>query len=165
VAIGLMLVFWPGETLVVAAVMVGLWLLAQGASHLVEAFSPGADSAPARGLRAAAGLLLVVAGVVVIRHPGSSLTVIVVLVAVALLIGGAVELVTALTERPRHRLVRGMLGLVGVLAAVLMLAWPKPGLHTFAVIAGIALVVIGVVQYLAVRRATATLKSLGAPPF
>jgi uncharacterized membrane protein HdeD (DUF308 family) len=164
VAIGLMMVFWPGQTLLVAAVLLGLWLLAQGATRLVEAFSR-AGSPASRGLRGAAGLLLVAAGAVVIRHPGSSLTVVVVLAAVALLVGGAVELVTALAERRPRRLIRAVLGLVGVLAGVVILAWPKPSLHTFAALAGVSLVVLGAVQYLAVRRTTASLKALGTPPF
>jgi uncharacterized membrane protein HdeD (DUF308 family) len=96
------------------------------------------------------------------RRPSTSLSVLVVLAAIALLVGGAVEVVTAVTTRHEGRSIQGALGAVAIVAAIVTLAWPRPTVHLFAVIAGVALVAIGILQLVEVRRANAALKRLMA---
>jgi uncharacterized membrane protein HdeD (DUF308 family) len=163
VALGLMLLFWPGETLFVTALMFGLWLLVHGAARLVEAFGGASIDPLQRGVRAVAGLVLITIAVVVIRDPAASVRVLVVLGAVALLFAGAVELVSAATSRQEGGWwIRGLLGAIAVVASGVALVWPRPTLHAFAVITGVALVLIGVLQFLAVRKSAAKLERLTA---
>jgi len=77
-----------------------------------------------------------------------------------LLIGGALELVAAFSRGQQGRLAIGLLGVVGVLAGIIVLAWPQPSVRTFAVVAGVSLVAIGTVQLLRVRNAMSYVRTL-----
>jgi uncharacterized membrane protein HdeD (DUF308 family) len=163
VAFGLMLLLWPGPTLFVAGLLLGLWLLLQGATTVVEAVTSGGQPQFARAVRGVAGILLVIAGVLAIRRPGASFAVIVVLGSVCLLLVGAVELVTALIERRTHRLLRAALGALGILAGLLVLSWPGATIRVLVTVAGAALVGIGALQFYLTRGAEAKLRAIGKP--
>jgi uncharacterized membrane protein HdeD (DUF308 family) len=90
------------------------------------------------------------------------LTVVVLLAAVGLLIGGAVELAGALVKSHRHRFVRGLLGVVGIGAGLLVLEWPRPTLGVLASLGGVALVAIGALEFLFARKASADIGQLAA---
>ena len=162
VAFGLLLLLWPGPTLFVAALLLGLWLLLYGATKLVEAFGTRSATPLMRGFRVVAGLVLIAAGILAIRRPGSSLTVIAVLAGVCLVLGGVVELAMAFAEREPHRWLRALLGAVAVIAGVLVLAWPEATVAVFTTVAGVALVVIGCIQFFLARNAGAALRDLPA---
>jgi uncharacterized membrane protein HdeD (DUF308 family) len=83
-----------------------------------------------------------------------------VLVGACLLVGGAVELVMAFFERRRRRWLRGLLGAVAIAAGVVTFGWPAATVAVFTTIAGIALVVLGAVQFFLARNAGAALRGL-----
>jgi uncharacterized membrane protein HdeD (DUF308 family) len=160
VAFGLMLLFWPGPTLLVAAVLLGLWLLLYGATKLVEAFGTGPVTPMVRAARLLAGLLFLAAGIWTIRRPTTSLEVLAVLVGACLIVGGAVELVMAVFERQRRGWLRGLLGAVAIVAGIVTFSWPAATVAVFTTVAGIALAVLGAVQFFLARNAGAALRGL-----
>ena len=156
IALGLILVIWPEATLLVAAVLIGLWLLLSGAVTLARAaFIPEGRSAGSRILQAIAGLLFVVLGVVCMRNLSSSLTLIALIIGIAWLFGGTVEIFTAFSPATRGwgRLGALLLGVIAIAAAVTILVWPTPSLTVIVWVSGLWFVAIGVVQLILAWRA------------
>jgi uncharacterized membrane protein HdeD (DUF308 family) len=162
IALGLILMIWPEATLLVAAVLIGLWLILTGAVTLARAaFIPEGRSPGGRVLQAIAGLLFVVLGVVCMRNLNNSLTLIALIIGIAWLFGGIVEIFTAFTPVTHGwgRLGALLLGIIAVAAAVTILAWPQPSLRVIVWVTGLWFVLIGLVQLVLgwqARRATAS---------
>ncbi len=159
-AFGLMLLSWPGPTLTVAATVLGLWLIFDGMSRVVAAVRDWEQDKVAQGLRGGAGAVLAIAGVLTVRHPGASLPVVIGLAAVGLLLGGAVELLMAIVERPPQWLMRAVIGALALLTGLALVLWPRPTVSAVATLAGAALTAIGAVQLVRTRRAGRALRKL-----
>jgi len=87
-----------------------------------------------RGARVVLGLVPIVVGALVVLRPFASLTVLIVLIAVALAIDGAARLAGA--PRSPHPVVAIVVGLVQIVAAILVVAWPV--VAVLAVVVGVA---------------------------
>jgi uncharacterized membrane protein HdeD (DUF308 family) len=159
-AFGLMLLSWPGPTLTVAATVLGLWLILEGATRVVAAVRDWEQDKVAQGFRGVVGAVLAVSGVVTVRHPGASLKVVVGLAAVGFLLGGVVEFVMAVVERPRRWWARAVIGAVALLAGLALALWPRPTVSAVTALSGAALTAIGAVQLVRTRRARPTLPPL-----
>src|SRR5688572_25694678 len=66
---GLLVIAWPGVTLVAVAVLVGLDLIVAGVFRIVTAFALDNDRGGARVLFVLLGLLLIVVGILCLRSP------------------------------------------------------------------------------------------------
>ena len=159
-ALGLMLLSWPGPTLTVAATVLGLWLILDGATRVVAAVRDWEQDKVAQGFRGLAGGVLAVAGVLTVRHPGASLRVVIGLAAVGLMLGGVVELLMAVVERPPQWWVRAVIGAVALLAGLALVLWPRPTVSAVTALSGAALTAIGAVQLVRTRRAGRSLRKL-----
>src|SRR5690242_1270178 len=66
---GLLVLMWPGKTLIVVAVLVGVELIVAGIFRFVEAIAFGGDeSGGARVLLAILGVLSLIVGLYAVRH-------------------------------------------------------------------------------------------------
>jgi len=88
---GALVIAWPGVTLWVIAVIVGLGFLARGILQLVAGFSPAAKASGARGVLLASGALSAVAGVVALGWPKATIIVLAVLFGIRVLAVGLLE--------------------------------------------------------------------------
>jgi uncharacterized membrane protein HdeD (DUF308 family) len=154
--IGILLLVWPSRTLEVIAILVGIELLLVGIIQIVAAFGERAGNRSGPLLR---GALAGIAGLIVIRHPGGSLLVIALAIGIFLVLSGVMQLVSAFEASVG----RGWLLLSAALdiaIGVLLVAWPKFGVTSLAVLLGIALLVRGVLEVvssLVLRSANNTL--------
>lgn len=142
VLVGILLLVWPSRSLEVIAILVGIDLLLVGAIQIGLAIGEPSGSRTGALLR---GAFAGIAGLIVIRHPGGSLLVIALAVGIYLVLAGVMKLVSAFEASVG----RGWLLLGAVLdlaIGVLIVAWPKFGITSLAVLLGIALVLRGTIE-------------------
>ena len=148
VAIGVLLIFWPGKTLTVVTSVFGLFMIFSG---LVRFFIAVFDSASEhRWLTVFSGIIGVVLGVVVVKNPEAVVGVIVLITAIFWLISGMVDLFRGLTDSEMPD--RGTRVAFGVLSAGMgaaILIWPEPTVLVLAVFVGVYALVFGVIEILA----------------
>jgi uncharacterized membrane protein HdeD (DUF308 family) len=139
VVIGVLVLAYP-RSLEALCVILGIYLLAAGVLLIVQTVSD--QERGAGGLLL--GILSLIAGIVVIRHPSQSLVAVALAVGLYFLVVGALDLARAITG-PR-RLSALLHGIIGITAAVIILASPHIGVTTLAILAGIALCLHGAFQ-------------------
>jgi uncharacterized membrane protein HdeD (DUF308 family) len=140
--IGILLLVWPSRTLEVVAILAGIGLLLGGAIQIGLAFAERPGSRTGALLR---GAFAGVAGLIVIRHPGGSILVIALAVGIYLVLAGVMKLVSAFEASVgRGWLLLG--AVVDLAIGVVIVAWPKFGVTSLAVLVGIALVLRGVLE-------------------
>jgi uncharacterized membrane protein HdeD (DUF308 family) len=146
--LGGMVLAWPGPSILVAAILFGVYLLMSGITELFLSYTLP-RSAAARVLLFIAGALSVVLAVLSFRHFGDGYAVL--LLSLCIGIGftflGVSEVAVAgsLPALPG----RGwyiVLGILSVIAGVVVLAWPFDSIVLLAIVTGVCLVLIGVIQ-------------------
>jgi uncharacterized membrane protein HdeD (DUF308 family) len=159
---GIVLIAYPGPTLTVIALLVGIELLIGGVFLIVGALREPAGSRLGGVL---GGSLAMIAGVIVLRHPSGSILVVALAVGLYLILAGVLRLVAAFETREG----RGWLllaALVDLAFGILIVSWPEFGIKTLAVVFGIVLIVRGLALALiafALRAAARELKTAGPP--
>jgi uncharacterized membrane protein HdeD (DUF308 family) len=139
VATGIITLAWPGETLLVLGVIFGIFLMIAALLEIIDAITgdPGG-----RALSAILGVVALIAGLICIRRPGESLLAIVIVVGVYLIAAGVLRIVLAFGSEGR----RGAgiaLGVVDAVIGIVILAWPKVGLGTLAILFALSMLVRG----------------------
>ena len=140
VAFGVMILVWPGISLVALTIVVGIYALANGMTELGYAFS--ADGKSRRGWFVFSGLVGIAFGVMVLAWPGiSSLALLYVIGAYAITIG--ILAIGASFQLPLDGSDTALMilgGLVAILFGIVMFVQPGAGaLATLALIAAFAL--------------------------
>lgn len=142
---GVLALVWPGLTLVALVVLWGAYTLVDGASELYLAIT---HKDVAHG---ALGALGVVAGLVALFWPGITALVLLVVIAVWAIVGGVLEIVTAIRLRKvvKHERFLALSGLLSVVLGIILLATPSTGalalvvtIGAFAILWGIVLVLL-----------------------
>jgi uncharacterized membrane protein HdeD (DUF308 family) len=146
--VGVAVLIWPGQLIVVAAALFGGYLLASGIAQVVAAFTVYTSPA-SRVLLFISGALSIVLGVLAFRdfNDGSAVWLMTLWIGIGFIFQGvsASAVAISLPEMPD----RGWYIFVGVLTAiagVVVLMWPITSIVALAVISGAWLVVIGAVQ-------------------
>jgi uncharacterized membrane protein HdeD (DUF308 family) len=154
IVLGVLVLSWPGETLLVGAALFGVWLLVHGLIRIVNAVTATATDNTARTLSGVIGVLFVLAGVFCVRNLLVSLAAVATVIGATWLIGGIVEIVSAFGQQydGALRLIVAALGVLLVLGGLVILVWPVPSLATLVYLTGIWLVLTGVVQLVLVIR-------------
>lgn len=155
IILGIMVVAWPEATLLVAAVIFGVWLIIHGIVHIVRAVTRTADDGAVRALEGIIGVLFVVGGVICLRNVIVSLLAIATIIGITWLIAGIVGLVSAFMSRRsgESRLLIGVLGAFTVLGGLAVLLWPDITLLTLVYLTGFWLILMGALQLFLVLRA------------
>lgn len=164
IAVGIIMVVWPGETLFVFAILIGIALIAAGLLKLVEGFTARAESGGMRVADVVIGLLAIVVGLYCLRHHALTLFAVAFVVGVFWVVHGIAEISIAISSGPMPgRWLMGLAGLLSIVAGVIVTFWPGITLLVMLWFLGIWLIVYGVVlagRALALRR---ELKSLSGP--
>ncbi len=145
VAVGGLLIFWPGQTLTVITSIFGFFMILSGLVRFAVAIFAGGTEG--RWLLVLASIVGVVLGVVIMKNPTATIGVVVLITAIFWLISGMVDLFRGITDGSLPD--RGARIAFGALAAVLgvvILVWPAPTVLVFAVLAGIYAVFFGVLE-------------------
>ncbi|HEU4421450.1 MAG TPA: DUF308 domain-containing protein [Pilimelia sp.] len=155
IILGIMVVAWPEATLLVAAVIFGIWLIVHGIVHIVRAVTRTADDGAVRALEGIIGVLFVVGGVICLRNVIVSLLAIATIIGITWLIAGIVALVSAFMSRRsgESRLLIAVLGGVTVLGGLAVLVWPDITLLALVYLTGFWLILIGAIQFFILVRA------------
>jgi uncharacterized membrane protein HdeD (DUF308 family) len=153
-ALGVVVLVWPGPSILVAAVLFGLFLVLSGIVELVFAFTLDV-SVGNRILLFITGALSVILGVLAFRHFGQGYAVLLlaIWIGIAFVFQGVTELILAISHREipgRGWLVFG--GIIGVLAGIVVLGWPFGSIVVLALVTGIWLVIIGIARIISAFR-------------
>ncbi|HEY3009679.1 MAG TPA: DUF308 domain-containing protein [Micromonosporaceae bacterium] len=151
---GLILLLWPDETLLVAAALIGIWLVIAGIMRLAESVLTSEARGSARVLSALAGLLYLIVGILCLRNLLKSLEVLAVVIGIVWIAGGISEIMAAFTRLASGgaRLAAMVIGLITVLGGIVLVFWPDVSLRVIIWVSGLWLVAIGVVQLVLAAR-------------
>src|ERR1700683_526078 len=167
--LGVLVLVLPGDSLVVAAVLFGLYLLVTGVQQVIFAFSLHV-SAGGRVLLFISGGASLVLALLCFRHFGDALLLLAIWIGVGFIFRGVATSISAISDPHLHG--RGwqiFLGLVSLLAGIVMLGSPLESIEILTLVVAIWLIVIGafeIVSSLGIRNGSRRLeKSLaGGPP-
>jgi uncharacterized membrane protein HdeD (DUF308 family) len=159
IALGIVAVVWPRPSLVVVALLFGVYLVVAGALRVLAAVRGHGTPSVWRWTSGVVGVLVAAAGLLTLLDPLVPLIVYAVLAGVGFIVEGAAALVGAFVGHPgSSRVPSAVSGVLSVLAGVAVLVAPGLALGVFMVFAGIALIVAGLAALLllppraAVRR-------------
>lgn len=156
IVLGLIGLVFPGATLVVAAVVFGIALIAVGLRRIVHSYTA---SDLTRGMRWFAGILgalVLLAGVLCLIDPFRSLSILGLLIGVAWVFEGASSVVggaVGYVGGPRALTI--VSGVIALIAGIVMVVLPLVALSAFLTVGSIILIVIGVTMLLLLPRRSA----------
>jgi len=165
IGFGIVLLAWPKQTVGVIAFLFGIYLLISGVVRIVLAFAPDL-SGGGRALFALAGVVSLLLGVFLVKNilsydsydKAKAAGLLALFIALSWLISGLSDLFSGLSSPGTPgRGGRIFVGVVGIIAAIVVLAWPIKSLVVLAVVAGIWFIVIGLFEVFAsfaLRRQT-----------
>ena len=154
-AAGVAVLVWPGETLLVIAVLFGIQLIVSGIFRFVAALAVDDLAGGTRVLLALLAVVSIIVGLWAVRHVDLTLLVLAALLGIFWVVNGAIELFTALSHRGMpERGWTAFMGVLSILAGIIVLAYPGLTLVTLAVILGIWLLIFGVMEIALVLAAS-----------
>lgn len=158
--VGILVLAWPGATLLVIAVLFGVHLIIEGIFRFGAAFAVDEAGGGTRLLLALLGVLSVAIGLWAVRHALLTLLALVVLLGIFWVVNGTIEVFTALShQRMTHRGWTAAMGGLSILAGIVVLIYPAESLLTLSLVLGIWLLVYGAMEAVAAFR----LRGLGRP--
>jgi uncharacterized membrane protein HdeD (DUF308 family) len=160
--VGATVLVWPGQSIVVAGVLFGVYLLASGIAQVVAAFTVYAPAA-SRVLLFISGALSVVLGVFAFRdfNDGAAVWLLTLWIGIGFIFQGVSSSVLAISlpnlpDRGWYIFV----GVLTVIAGMVVLVWPISSIVALAIIAGAWLVVIGAIEIVWALSARSTAKKV-----
>ncbi|MBF6414280.1 HdeD family acid-resistance protein [Nocardia cyriacigeorgica] len=163
VILGVLILVWPGKTLLVAGIIFGIYLVVSGLLQLVAAFAAPA-SAGMRVLYFISGVLSIVIGVFCFRDDLTSILLLGLWIGIGWLFRGVAVTMAAISEPGLPgRGWQGFFGVITAIAGVVLIIWPVESVATLAWVAGIWLVVLGVVEMITAFGVRKDAKDLGVP--
>jgi len=154
IILGLLAIAYPGRTVVIVAIFFAAWLFVTGIYEVIVSFTRDGDTAM-RVFHAIIGVLAVIVGFALLRTPFQSVEVLIFVLGVFWLVQGIMTFVAAFSVK-QGRNWGIFIGILGVLAGIVILAYPIDSALTLAFIGGIWLVILGIMQIVAgfqLRRA------------
>ncbi|WP_156675539.1 MULTISPECIES: HdeD family acid-resistance protein [unclassified Mycobacterium] len=163
-ALGVLVLAWPGKTILVAAVAFGIYLLISGVAQVFFAFTLHV-SAGSRILLFISGAASLILALLAFRHFGQGYAIL--LLAIWIGIGFIFRGVGTTVSAIQDPLLPGrgwsiFIGVISLLAGIVVLASPLESIVTLALVVGVWFVVIGVFEIVSsfgIRKASKTLTS------
>ncbi|MEV4556894.1 HdeD family acid-resistance protein [Kitasatospora sp. NPDC049285] len=145
-ALGIVVLAWPKETLMVIGILFGLYLLVIGIVQLVAAFGTHVSTAM-RVLAFISGAICVLLGLLCFRSAAQSVLLLALWIGIGWLFRGITQL-AAVASDPQMpaRGWQGFIGALNMLAGIILMVWPANTITVLAVLAACGLLVIGVVE-------------------
>lgn len=166
IAIGVAIVAWPGISITVAAIFFGAGLLLTGIQQVFFAFSLHV-SAGGRVLLFISGAASLILAIMAFRHLYDAVLLLAIWIGVGFIFRGVATTVSAISDPTLPgRAWNVFVGLISLVAGVVVLASPFDSIGTLALVVGVWLIVIGVMEVVAavaIRRATNNLSEQGQP--
>jgi uncharacterized membrane protein HdeD (DUF308 family) len=146
IILGVVLLVWPRETLLVFAALLGIGLILIGIARLVSAATGRGAAARSPVWRAASGLLYIVAGVVVLANLHGTLRFLVWAIGIIWVVSGLSEVMAGLGRPRGEKSAAIVIGLLNLAFGIILLVWPGATLVLLIWIAGIWLIALGLLQ-------------------
>ncbi len=140
---GILALVWPAPTLFAVGLLFGIYLLFAGFGELLLAFSHETRSTFMRVLSGLLGVLTLIVGFVLLVRPGASVVVAAFTLGLWFLVSGSVQVAKGITVR-ESRAWNLILGVIGVVAGIAIVAQPGIGVITLIYVVSIALLLQGV---------------------
>ncbi|HEY1467173.1 MAG TPA: DUF308 domain-containing protein [Acidimicrobiales bacterium] len=149
VALGVIVVAWPKETVYAFAIVLGIWLFVSGLVRIIMAIADTKNTGGTRFLMAFLGLLSVLVGLFFVRHTFETIGTLGFLIGIFWVIGGLIEFFSAYGDKGSPgRDWRLIMGVLGFAAGIITLAYPHMTVSILAIIMGIWLILFGLMQAL-----------------
>jgi uncharacterized membrane protein HdeD (DUF308 family) len=146
VILGILVLAWPGITIVIAAIFFGAYLLVTGIAQVIFAFSLHV-SAGGRVLLFISGAAALILAVLCFRSLAESILLLAIWIGVGFIFRGVATAVSAISDPTLPgRAWEIFIGVISLVAGVVMLAAPFESLATLTIVVGIWLIVIGVFE-------------------
>jgi uncharacterized membrane protein HdeD (DUF308 family) len=146
VILGILILAWPGKSIVIAAIFFGAYLLIAGIAQVVFAFSLDV-TAGGRVLLFISGAAALILAVLCFRSLQESILLLAIWVGVGFIFRGVATAVSAISDPTLPG--RGweiFIGVISLVAGIVMLASPFESIVTLTIVVGIWLLVIGVFE-------------------
>ncbi len=146
--IGAALIWFREETLTFVGIMIGLWILFFGIIRFLLALFGGESEG--RVMLAVVGVLGIALGIIVMKNPTETIGIIAVIIGLFWIVFGLIDVFQGVTDSDlpgRWWTVLG--GVVAAGAGVLLVFWTEPTVLVLALIAGIFLIIEGVLEIIA----------------
>ncbi|OBA64534.1 hypothetical protein A5647_02125 [Mycobacterium sp. 1100029.7] len=162
VLLGVLILAWPGISILVASVLFGVYLLAIGCAQVFVAFTLPV-SAGARILHFVAGGAALIVAILTFRHFGQAYAVLLlaIWIAIGFIFRGVATTVAAVSHPGLPA--RGwqvFFGILSLLAGIVVLAAPFASVVTLALAVGVCLVVIGAFEIISAVRMRGDVKNV-----
>ncbi|WP_411109242.1 HdeD family acid-resistance protein [Streptomyces sp. c-19] len=160
--LGVLVLVWPGASLVVAGVLFGLYLLFSGVMQLIAAFGTHASTA-LRVMAFISGAFSILLGLLCFRGAMQSVLLLALWIGIGWLFRGITQTIAAASDPAVPA--RGwqvFLGIVNALAGVVLIVSPLESAAVLALLGGIWLVAVGAVEIVTAFRVRSRAKDL--PP-
>ncbi|GGK36762.1 HdeD family acid-resistance protein [Nocardia camponoti] len=146
VILGIIVLVWPGPSLLVAGVLFGIYMVVSGIFQLVAAFTH-LPSTSFRVLSFISGILSLIIGVFCFRDDVTSIVLLALWIGIIWLFRGIAVLFSAASDQGVPG--RGwqiFYGIISAIAGVILIVWPIASITTLMLVAGIFLIVIGIME-------------------
>ncbi|MGA5195841.1 HdeD family acid-resistance protein [Streptomyces exfoliatus] len=160
--LGVLVLVWPGASLVVAGVLFGLYLLFSGVMQLIAAFGTHASTA-LRVMAFISGAFSILLGLLCFRGATQSVLLLALWIGIGWLFRGITQTIAAASDPAMPA--RGwqvFLGIVNALAGVVLIVSPLESAAVLALLGGIWLVAVGAVEIVTAFQVRSRAKDL--PP-
>jgi uncharacterized membrane protein HdeD (DUF308 family) len=162
VILGILAIVYPGATIVTVSIFFAAWLFVSGIFSLIGSFSRDGDTG-SRVLSAILGVLSIIIGFALLRTPFQSVEVFIFVIGIFFLIQGVMTFIGAFSHKVGRNWAIAS-GLLGILAGLIILVYPISSAVTLALIGGIWLVILGVMQVIAGFKLRSARDRLTAAP-
>jgi uncharacterized membrane protein HdeD (DUF308 family) len=143
--VGILVLTWPGKTVLALAVLLGIWLLIAGVFRLITAVAIPERQGSNRAIMALLGVVAILAGVLSLARPLQTVTALALLLGAFWIVSGVIEFFHGVTGDVSGRGWAIAGGLLSVIAGIVVLAYPGASLLVLAWLFGIWLIVLGAV--------------------
>lgn len=167
VALGIAVVAWPGKTILVAAIFFGAYLLVTGIAQVVLAFSLKASTG-GRVLLFISGAASVILGALALIRITDAVLLLAIWIGVGFIFRGVATAMSAISDPTLPgRAWNIFVGVISLIAGIVVMVAPFESLGTLTLVAGLSLIIIGVMEIVTafgIRSALAKSAPVPAPP-
>jgi uncharacterized membrane protein HdeD (DUF308 family) len=149
VILGTVILVWPAPSIVVAAAVFGAYLVVSGVALVILAFRLPAASGAGRFLNFISGVISVILGILAFRHfgEGYAILLLAIWIGVGFIFRGVSSVALAISEpRVPGRGWAIFFGIVSLIAGFTVLGYPFDSIVTLALVVGIWLIILGVME-------------------
>ncbi|MGW2209600.1 HdeD family acid-resistance protein [Streptomyces sp. NPDC001781] len=144
--LGILVLIWPGATLVAVGVLFGIYLLVSGVFQLVSAFGTHRKTS-LRVLAFISGALSILLGLFCFRGPMQSILLLALFIGIGWLIRGITQTMAAISDKQMPA--RGwhiFLGIVTFIAGIVLIDSPFESIAVLTLVGGWWLIIVGIVE-------------------